>query len=63
MAPDQAMSHPEVRAKLEVSSEVGEAEALEAALADPGVQRALAGREVAKVIARLPKMLSLVPGA
>ena len=30
--------------------------------ADPGVQRSLDGREVVKVIARLPKMLSLVPG-
>ena len=34
----------------------------ELALADEGVQRSLAGREIVKVIARLPKMLSLVPG-
>ncbi|MDF1489564.1 leucine--tRNA ligase [Tessaracoccus caeni] len=51
-----------IRAKLEVSPEVTEEEALELALADAGVQRSLAGREVIKVIARLPKMLSLVPG-
>ena len=51
-----------IRAKLEVSPDVTEAQALELALADAGVQRSLAGREVIKVIARLPKMLSLVPG-
>ena len=32
-------------------------------IADEAVQRSLAGREVIKVIARLPKMLSLVPAA
>ncbi len=52
-----------IRAKLEVPSDVTEEAALALALADPGVERTLAGREVAKVIARLPKMLSLVPGA
>ncbi|MEZ5087941.1 MAG: leucine--tRNA ligase [Tessaracoccus sp.] len=51
-----------IRAKLEVSPDVTEDTALELALADAGVQRSLAGREVIKVIARLPKMLSLVPG-
>ena len=51
-----------IRAKLEVSPDVTEEQALELALADAGVQRSLAGREVIKVIARLPKMLSLVPG-
>ena len=35
--------------------------ALELAMADAGVQRTLAGRPVAKVIARLPRMMSLVP--
>ncbi|MFV0429842.1 MAG: leucine--tRNA ligase [Arachnia sp.] len=50
-----------IRGKLEVSPEITEEEALPLALADPGVQRALDGREIAKVIARLPKMLSLVP--
>lgn len=52
-----------VRAKLEVSPEITEDEAMELALADAGVQKWLDGRPVAKVIARLPKMLSLVPGA
>ena len=50
-----------IRAKLEVPAQISESDALAAALADPGVQRSLDGREVAKVIARLPKMLSLVP--
>ena len=51
-----------VRGKLEVPADITEEAALEAALADEAVQRSLAGREVVKVIARLPKMLSLVPG-
>ena len=51
-----------VRGKLEVSPDITEEEATELALADAGVQRALAGREVAKVICRLPKMVSIVPG-
>lgn len=51
-----------VRAKLTVSPEIDEAAATELALADANVQRALDGREVVKVIARLPKMLSIVPG-
>ena len=50
-----------IRAKLEVPAVITEDEALAAALADPGVQRSLDGREIVKVIARLPKMLSLVP--
>ncbi|AQP46849.1 leucine--tRNA ligase [Tessaracoccus aquimaris] len=51
-----------IRAKLEVAADITEEAALELALADDGVQRSLDGREVIKVIARLPKMLSLVPG-
>jgi len=50
-----------VRAKLDVPPDIAEADALRLALADPAVRRALDGREVGKVIARLPKMLSLVP--
>ncbi|MDO5534246.1 MAG: leucine--tRNA ligase [Propionibacteriaceae bacterium] len=50
-----------VRGKLELPADVTEADATAAALADEGVQRALAGREVAKVIVRLPKMVSIVP--
>ena len=50
-----------VRAKLEVSPEISEAEATDLALADDNVQRALAGREVLKIITKLPKMVSIVP--
>ena len=50
-----------VRAKLEVPADITEDEALALALADDGVQRSLDGRGIQKVIARLPKMLSLVP--
>ncbi|MFT3889777.1 MAG: leucine--tRNA ligase [Arachnia sp.] len=52
-----------IRGKIEVPADITEDAALELALADAGVQRSLAGREVAKVIARLPKMLSLVPAS
>lgn len=51
-----------VRAKLDVSPAITEDEATALALADAGVQRALDGREVVKVICRLPKMVSIVPG-
>lgn len=51
-----------IRGKIQVSPGVSEEEALELALQDPGVQRSLDGREIIKVIAKLPKMLSLVPG-
>jgi leucyl-tRNA synthetase len=50
-----------VRGRLEVSPDVAEDELRTAALADPGVVRALAGREVAKVIVRAPKLVSIVP--
>lgn len=50
-----------IRAKLEVAPDITEDAALELAMADAGVQRTLAGRPVAKVIARLPRMMSLVP--
>ena len=50
-----------VRAKIEVPAGITEAEATQAALADAGVQRALDGRAVGKVIVRLPKMVSIVP--
>lgn len=51
-----------IRAKLEVPTDITEEAAMEMAMADPNVQRSLDGREVIKVIAKLPKMLSLVPG-
>ncbi len=50
-----------VRAKLDVPPSIGEDELSAAALADPGVQRALAGREVRQVIVRAPKLVSIVP--
>ncbi len=50
-----------VRARLEVSTEISEAELRTLALADEGVVRALAGRDIAKVIVRAPKLVSVVP--
>ena len=50
-----------VRARLQVSPELTEQELQDLALADEAVQRALAGREVAKVIVRAPKLVSIVP--
>ncbi|MDR1355647.1 MAG: leucine--tRNA ligase [Propionibacteriaceae bacterium] len=50
-----------VRAKLEVPESISETEATELALADPAVVRALDGRAVAKVIVRVPRMVSIVP--
>jgi leucyl-tRNA synthetase len=50
-----------VRARLEVTPDVTEDELRTRALADAGVLRALAGREVAKVIVRAPKLVSIVP--
>jgi leucyl-tRNA synthetase len=51
-----------VRARLEVPPDITGAELQSRALADDGVVRALAGREVAKVIVRAPKLVSIVPG-
>ena len=51
-----------VRAKLDVSPGITEDEARAMAMADPGVVRALSGRPVAKVIVRLPGLVSIVPG-
>ena len=50
-----------VRAKLVVSPGIGDDELTAVALADPGVQRALAGRVVRQVIVRAPKLVSIVP--
>lgn len=49
-----------VRARLEVSPEISEGDLEAAALADPGVVRALDGRAVRKVIVRAPKLVNLV---
>ena len=51
-----------VRGRLEVPPDIGDDELRELALADESVVRALAGREVAKVIIRAPKLVSIVPG-
>ena len=50
-----------VRAKIEVPPSIAEAELTAVALADPGVQRALAGRDVRQVIVRAPRLVSIVP--
>lgn len=50
-----------VRAKLDIPTSLGEEAAVDLALADPGVIRALNGRGVAQVIVRLPKLVSIVP--
>ena len=51
-----------LRAKLEVSPEIGDSELEELALADAHVQRAIAGKQVRKVIVRAPKLVNLVVG-
>ena len=50
-----------VRGRLDVPPSISEAELRERALAEPSVIRALAGREIAKVIVRAPKLVSIVP--
>lgn len=49
-----------VRAKIQVDPHIGEEEAREVALADPNVQRFLDGKQIVKVIAKLPRMISIV---
>ncbi|MFT4167425.1 MAG: leucine--tRNA ligase [Microlunatus sp.] len=51
-----------VRARLEVSPDIAEDELRELALSADGVVRSLAGRDIAKVIIRAPKLVSIVPG-
>jgi leucyl-tRNA synthetase len=51
-----------LRAKLEVSPEIGDPELEALALADAHVQRAIAGKQVRKVIVRAPKLVNLVVG-
>jgi len=50
-----------VRGRLEVSPTIGADELRALALAEESVVRALAGREIAKVIVREPKLVSIVP--
>ena len=51
-----------VRARLEVSPDISEADLEAAALADEHVQRALEGKQVRKVIVRAPKLVNMVAG-
>ncbi|MBB6629295.1 leucine--tRNA ligase [Nocardioides sp. KIGAM211] len=51
-----------VRARLEVSPEISDADLEAMALADAGVQRALEGKTVRKVIVRAPKLVNVVAG-
>jgi leucyl-tRNA synthetase len=51
-----------LRAKLEVSPSIGEADLEAAAMADPNVQRALEGKAIRKVVVRAPKLVSIVAG-
>lgn len=50
-----------VRGRADVPPAISEAELEALALADPGVQRALDGRAVMKVITRAPKLVNIVP--
>ncbi|GHS89202.1 leucine--tRNA ligase [Actinomycetota bacterium] len=50
-----------VRGRAEVSPDVTEDTLRELALADPNVQRALAGRDVRTVIIRAPRLVNVVP--
>ncbi len=50
-----------VRARLQVPPDIDEADLRSRALADESVVRALAGREIDKVIVRAPRLVSIVP--
>jgi leucyl-tRNA synthetase len=51
-----------LRARLEVSPDISDADLESAALADEAVQRALEGKQVRKVIVRAPKLVNVVVG-
>jgi leucyl-tRNA synthetase len=51
-----------VRARLEVSPDVSDADLEAAAMADPAVQKALEGKTIRKVIVRAPKLVNVVAG-
>jgi leucyl-tRNA synthetase len=51
-----------VKARLEVSPSISEADLEAMALSDESVQRALAGKQVRKVIVRAPKLVNVVAG-
>jgi len=50
-----------VRGRAEVSPQASDDELRSLALADPGVQRALAGRDVRLVVVRAPRLVNVVP--
>jgi len=50
-----------VRGRLQVPPAIAEDELKALALADEGVSRALAGRDIRTVIVRAPKLVSIVP--
>jgi len=50
-----------VRGRADVAPSVGDDELRDLALADEGVQRALAGRDVRTVVVRAPKLVNVVP--
>ncbi len=49
-----------VRGKIQVAPDIAEADAVALATADPKVQRHIGDQQIVKVIARLPKMISIV---
>ncbi|MDO9496188.1 MAG: class I tRNA ligase family protein, partial [Nocardioides sp.] len=49
-----------VRARLEVSPDISEADLEALALADPAVVRSIAGQEIRKVVVRAPKVVNVV---
>jgi leucyl-tRNA synthetase len=51
-----------LRAKLEVSPEISDADLEAAAMADEAVQRSLEGKTIRKVIVRAPKLVNIVAG-
>ncbi len=50
-----------VRDRLEVPPGISEDELRPLALATPGVERALGGRGIARVVVRAPKLVNVVP--
>jgi leucyl-tRNA synthetase len=51
-----------LRDKFEVSSQIGEAELRELALASNAVQKAIAGKEIKNIIVRAPKLVNIATG-
>jgi leucyl-tRNA synthetase len=49
-----------VRARLEVSPEISEADALAAALADPSIRQALGERSAQRVVVRPPRLVNII---